>query len=87
MTVLEPMPERGRRMAALRRVSFAATALALVIAFGLTLSGIASTEGTVRPGGQAATLAAKARDTSTASARHRACPHRRGAARGEPGRV
>ncbi|MEA2324744.1 MAG: hypothetical protein QOD81_4594 [Solirubrobacteraceae bacterium] len=74
-------------MAALRRVSFAATALALVIAFGLTLSGIASTEGTLRPDGQAATLAAKARDTATISARHRECRRHRDAARGESGRV
>ncbi|MEY2536221.1 MAG: hypothetical protein QOF29_4131 [bacterium] len=88
MTVPEPTPEPRIARSVLRRVSFAATALALVIAFGLTLSGIASTEGTLRPDGHAATLAAKERSTTT-STRQRECRrHRdRDAARGETGRV
>jgi pectin methylesterase-like acyl-CoA thioesterase len=74
--------------ALVRRVAFGASALALVIAFALTLSGIASTQGTLRPDGQAAALAAKERSAST-STRHRECRrHRqRDAAGAESGRV
>jgi hypothetical protein len=59
MTVLEPTPEDGARASLLRRVGFAATALALTAAFALALSGIATTRGAVRPDGQAAAIAAE----------------------------
>ena len=59
MTVLEPTPERAPRGSLLRRVCFAATALALTAAFAFTLSGIATTRGAVRPDGQAAAIAAQ----------------------------
>ena len=68
MTVLAPTPDsRGRW---LRRVGFGATALALTAAFGVTLSGIASTRGTVRPDGQAAAIAAQQRTAGAARSRH-----------------
>jgi hypothetical protein len=79
MTVLEPMPDRrsGRsRASLLRRTAFLATAVSLVIAFGATLSGIATTQGTVRPDGEAAAIAA--RQARTTSHRGGDCPrHRR----------
>ncbi|MEA2380736.1 MAG: hypothetical protein QOH72_707 [Solirubrobacteraceae bacterium] len=59
MTVLEPTPDRAARWALLRRVGFAATGLALSAAFALSLSGIATTRGAVRPDGQAAAIAAQ----------------------------
>jgi hypothetical protein len=59
MTVLEPTPDRAPRGSLLRRVCFAVTALALTAAFALTLSGIATTRGAVRPDGQAAAIAAQ----------------------------
>jgi hypothetical protein len=65
MTVLEPTPDRAPRGALLRRVCFVATALALTAAFALTLSGIATTRGAVRPDGQAAAIAAQQRSIST----------------------
>jgi hypothetical protein len=63
MTV--PTRDRAPRGLLLRRAFFAATALALTAVFALSLAGIASTQGTVRPDGQAAMLAAaKQRGTS-----------------------
>jgi hypothetical protein len=59
MTVLEPTSERAPHGSLLRRVCFAATALALTAAFAFTLSGIATTRGAVRPDGQAAAIAAR----------------------------
>src|SRR3954462_14746647 len=59
MTVLEPTPEDAPRGSLLRRMGFAATALALTAAFALALSGIATTRGAVRPDGQAAAIAAE----------------------------
>jgi hypothetical protein len=58
MTVLEPTPDRARG-SLLRRVCFVASALALTAAFALSLSGIATTRGAVRPDGQAAAIAAQ----------------------------
>jgi len=59
MTVLEPTPDHAPRGSLLRRVCFVVTALALTAAFALTLSGIATTRGAVRPDGQAAAIAAQ----------------------------
>jgi hypothetical protein len=59
MTVLEPTPEPSRSASFLRRAGFTATAVALTGAFALTLSGIATTRGAVRPNGQAAAIAAR----------------------------
>jgi hypothetical protein len=73
MTVLEPTPDDGPRGSLLRRVCFAATALALSAAFALTLSGIASTRGTVRPNGQAAAIAAQQRDVANGFAGRHHC--------------
>jgi hypothetical protein len=72
MTVLEPTPENRSRGPLLRRVSFAATAVALSGAFAFTLSGIASTRGAVRPDGQAAAIAAaqQQRNVDSATGRH-----------------
>jgi hypothetical protein len=64
MTVLEPTPDRAPRGSLLRRVCFAASALALSGAFALSLSGIATTRGAVRPDGQAAAIAAQQRIAS-----------------------
>jgi hypothetical protein len=64
MTVLEPTPDRASRGSLVRRVCFVATALALSAAFALTLSGIATTRGAVRPDGQAAAIAAQQRIAS-----------------------
>ncbi len=64
MTVLEPTPDHASRGSLLRRVCFAATALALTAAFALTLSGIATTRGAVRPDGQAPAIAAQQRGAS-----------------------
>jgi len=90
MTVLEPMPDRrSRRSRAslLRRSGFLAVTVGLLIAFGATLSGIATTQGTVRPDGEAAEIAARqARSTSP----HRGvdCPrHHRQTQRSDSGRV
>ena len=81
MTVLEPMPERTGRAGWLRRVAFVASALALTFAFAVSLSAIASTEGAVKPDGQAAAIAARQAAQADATADHRDCPHRRGASR------
>jgi hypothetical protein len=59
--VPEPTPDRPGRARLLRRIGFAGAAAALSAAFGLSLSGIATTQGTVRPDGQAAALAAQQR--------------------------
>lgn len=59
MTVLERTPDHVRRPVPVRRAAFLATAFALLAAFGVTLSGIASTQGTLRPDGQAAAVAAR----------------------------
>jgi hypothetical protein len=74
MTVLEPTPDRRSRSSLLRRVCFVATAVALTAAFALTLSGIASTRGTVSAGGEAAALAAaqqRGSDATDGPTRHR----------------
>jgi hypothetical protein len=88
MTVLEPTPEPSRRASFLRRAGFAATAVALTGAFALTLSGIATTRGAIRPNGQAAAIAARQQTVFTS--RHH-CRHgdrnRGGAAQGTSGRV
>ena len=71
MTVLEPTPDHPRaRPSLLRRLSFAGAALAATATFAFTLSGIASTQGTIRPGGQAATIAAQGDDSQTVADRH-----------------
>jgi hypothetical protein len=64
VTVPEPTPDHAPRGSLLRRVCFAVTALALTAAFALTLSGIATTRGAVRPDGQAAAIAAQQRNVS-----------------------
>jgi hypothetical protein len=75
MTVLEPMPERTHRRGWLRRATFVASAAALTLAFALSPTGIASTQGTVRPDGQAAAIAAKQATQGDAAADRRDCPH------------
>jgi hypothetical protein len=97
MTVLEPTPDRAPRGPLLRRVCFVASALALTGAFALSLSGIATTRGAVRPGGQAAAIAAQQRIASRsggdgATGRHHCRRGDRnrsgsGAGAGAPGRV
>jgi hypothetical protein len=87
MTVLEPMPERTGRRGWLRRAAFVASALALSLAFAVSLSAIASTEGTVRPDGRAAAIAARQATQGDAAADHRDCPNRGGRARGASRRV
>jgi hypothetical protein len=64
VTVLEPTPDHAPRGSLLRRVCFAVTALALTAAFALTLSGIATTRGAIRPDGPAAAIAAQQRSVS-----------------------
>jgi hypothetical protein len=81
MTVLEPTPERARlRAPFVRRLCFASATVALSAAFGVTLSGIASTRGSIDPHGQAAALAAaqqqRGTDAADGTRRHRC---RRGA--------
>jgi hypothetical protein len=76
MTVLEPTPDRPSRAPLLRRAGFLAAALGLMIAFGTTLSGIATTQGTVQPQGEAAALAAK-QVRSTATHSRGDCPRQR----------
>jgi hypothetical protein len=87
MTVLEPTPERTGRRAWLRRAAFVASAVALTFAFFVSLSAIASTEGTVKPNGQAAAIAARQAAQRDDAADHRDCPHRSGRARGTSRRV
>jgi hypothetical protein len=85
MTVLEPMPERTGRGAWLRRGAYAASASALTFAFAFSLSGIASTQGTVRPDGHAAALVAKQARSGSVST-HRSC-HRGAKSRAASRRV
>jgi hypothetical protein len=80
MTVLEPMPERTAERGWLRRIAFAASALALTFAFALSLSAIASTHGTVKPDGQAAAIAARQATQADSAADRHDCPHRGGRA-------
>jgi hypothetical protein len=68
MTVPEHTPEHAARWSVVRRIGFVATATGLAAAFILSLSGIASTRGTVRPETQAAVVAAAQRHTSAADA-------------------
>jgi hypothetical protein len=77
MTVLEPTPERPARWGWLRRAAFVGSALALTFAFAVSLSGIATTEGQVRPDGQAAAIAAQHTSRGSDTTEHRDC-HRRG---------
>jgi hypothetical protein len=94
MTVLEPTPDRASRRSLLRRVCFVATSLALTVAFALTLSGIATTRGAVRPDGQAAAIAAQQQRIASegegdgVAGRHH-CRHgdRSRSGTGAPGRV
>ena len=76
MTVLEPTPDRPRaRSSLLRRVAFAVTAVALTATFALALSGIAATQGTLDPDGQAAAALAEPRpDRGDAAQRRHDCP-------------
>jgi hypothetical protein len=67
MTVPEPTPDRAPRGPLLRRACFVVSALALTAAFALSLSGIATTRGAVRPNGQAAAIAAQQRSISSES--------------------
>jgi hypothetical protein len=76
MTVPEPTPDHAARPSLLRRVCFAATGLALTAAFALTLSGIATTRGAVRPDGQAAAIAAQQERIANNSATGRHHCHR-----------
>jgi hypothetical protein len=78
MTVLEPMPERTDRRGWLRRAAFITSALALTFAFAVSLSGIASTQGTVQPDGQAAAIAAQQTARTDAADDHRDCHRWRG---------
>jgi hypothetical protein len=89
MTVLEPTPEPSRRASFLRRFGFAATAAALTGAFALTLSGIATTRGAVRPDGQAAAIAARQQTAFTGRHHCRHGDRNRGgrAPQGTSGRV
>jgi hypothetical protein len=61
VTVLEPTPDRPGRAPLLRRIGFVGAAAALSATFAVSLSGIATTQGTIRPDGQAAALAAQQR--------------------------
>lgn len=54
-----------------RRAGFTAAVVALTAAFGLSLSGIADTRGSLRPDGEAAAVAAKQRAERAAEQR---CP-------------
>ena len=73
MTVLAPTPDGPSRGVFLRRACFLAVALALTVAFGLSLSGIASTQGTLRPDGRAAAIAAQRQRTTEAGAGRHHC--------------
>jgi hypothetical protein len=76
MTVLEPTPDPSRaRSTLLRRATFAVTAVGLAATFALSLSGIASTQGTLEPDGQAAAaLAAPRHDRGAAVQPRHDCP-------------
>jgi hypothetical protein len=80
MSVPEHPPEHAVRSSLVRRVGFIATATGFVAAFVLSLSGIASTRGTVRPETQAAVVAAAQRhsnasDAGTTTPRRGHCRH------------
>jgi hypothetical protein len=80
MTVPEPTPDHASRWSLVRRAGFFASATGLTVAFALSLSGIASTRGTVRPETQAAVVAAaqrhsEASDTGAATPRRGHCRH------------
>jgi hypothetical protein len=90
MTVPEPTPDPGSRGPLLRRASFLAAAVALTATFAVALSGIATTRGAVRPGGQAAAIAAQQRSAGdSASFRRGHCHHgnRSRSGTASPGRV
>jgi len=75
MTVPEPTPDHASRWSLVRRAGFVTSAVGLTVAFALSLSGIASTRGTVRPETQAAVVAAAQRhsdisDAATPTPRH-----------------
>ena len=74
------MPERAAERGWLRRVAFVLSALALTFAFFVSLSGIASTQGTIRPDGQAAAIAARQAAQGDDAADRHDCPHRGGRA-------
>jgi hypothetical protein len=76
MTVPEPTPEHGSRRSVVRRAGFVATATGLAAAFALSLTGIASTRGTVRPETQAAVVAAAQRHSAASDADTTTTPHR-----------
>lgn len=77
MPVLEHTPDLPpARSGLLRRLSFTVAAVALTATFAFTLSGIASTEGTLEPDGQAASLAGQDERRSD-PVQHRDC-HRDG---------
>jgi hypothetical protein len=86
MTVIEPTPDRPSRALLARRAGFLAGALGLVIAFGTSLAGIATTQGTVQPRGEAAALAAKQMRNASAHRRGE-CQRQRARERGDSGRV
>ena len=68
MTVPEPTPDHASRWSLVRRAGFVTTAAGLTVAFALSLSGIASTRGTVRPETQAAVVAAAQRHSDASDA-------------------
>ena len=70
MTVPEPTPDHASRWSLVRRAGFVTTAAGLTVAFALSLSGIASTRGTVRPETQAAVVAAAQRHSDASDDRH-----------------
>ena len=72
MTVPEPTPDHASRWSLVRRAGFVTTAAGLTVAFALSLSGIASTRGTVRPETQAAVDAS---DAATTTPRRGHCRH------------
>jgi hypothetical protein len=74
MSVPGPTREDAARRALLRRLAYLGAVAALTGAFALSLSGIASTEATLRPDGPAAELAAKERSVPVED---RGCRHDR----------
>jgi hypothetical protein len=76
------MPDRPGRRRLLGRAAFSASALGLTCAFVLSLSGIASTQGRLKPHGQAATaIQARQAARGVDAATHRNC-HRQSRTRG-----
>src|SRR4029079_2666942 len=79
MTVPEPTPDHASRWSLVRRAGFVTSAVGLTVGFALSLAGIASTRGTLRPETQAAVVAAAQRhsdisDAATPTPRHH-CRH------------